>query len=119
MNQLIVHTGVYTQHDRLEVIGSVIMTPAEMSNLGRSLRPNDDIHIGDTMRQVFTNSDHVLNGIRLSIKYGSLLPDEVLIMYTAPGSMKVKIITIDKDGMLSDNPEGFFTQIENDLLQLF
>lgn len=73
---------------------------------------------------VETHSDHVLNGIRLSVRNTSIKPEEVAIHFfnTRPRSADdpahVVSPLMDKSGNLSDWPGGFFDQAENDLTQL-
>lgn len=67
-----------------------------------------------------THSDHVLNGIRLAVKKGTLTPEEAQIHYFNPRDSGVQVISpiIRKNGSLDQWPTGFFDQIEKDLDQL-
>lgn len=75
-------------------------------------------------RQVFveTHSDHVINGIRLAMKYGVAPKDATLFNYfnrLIDGSRSgITQIAADEKGALEDWPEGFFDQIERDLSRL-
>ena len=75
-------------------------------------------------RQIFveTHSDHVINGIRLAIKYGVTPNDSALFNYfhSLNGTSRSSItqIAADDTGALEDWPEGFFDQIERDLSRL-
>jgi predicted ATPase len=61
---------------------------------------------------VETHSDHVLNGVRLSVKNGLLEPDDVVLDYFSHGETGVEIINpvVDSDGMVSQWPAGFFDE---------
>jgi predicted ATPase len=75
-------------------------------------------------RQVFleTHSDHVINGIRLAVKYGAIAAGNVFVnSVSRPESgstSKIQQIRISEDGRLNEWPEGFFDQIESDLSKL-
>jgi predicted ATPase len=80
--------------------------------------------VASTGRQIFveTHSDHVVNGIRLAVRYG-LVPAECVRIYFFHNSLsaeqsKVSKIEIDSRGGLSSWPPGFFDQIEQDLARL-
>ncbi|MCK9897287.1 DUF3696 domain-containing protein [Frankia sp. AgB32] len=65
-----------------------------------------------------THSDHVLNGLRISVKDGVLQPTEVALHYfhrTATGSISSTRPMIGPDGMLSDWPSGFFDEWDRTL----
>ena len=80
--------------------------------------------IAATGRQIFieTHSDHVINGIRLAVKYGGISENNVKInnfRYDRQNAMtSVAQISVDKFGRLSKWPSGFFDQIETDLAKL-
>jgi predicted ATPase len=67
---------------------------------------------------VETHSDHVLNGIRRSVKAGVLSPEEVLVHFfrerDAEGEQVVSP-TIDREGNIDAWPEGFFDQFDKDM----
>lgn len=71
---------------------------------------------------VETHSDHVLNGIRLTVKEGLAAPAEVALYHSKwePGgkSPSLTLLTIKQDGRLSSWPEGFFDEIERSLDRL-
>lgn len=75
-------------------------------------------------RQVFveTHSDHVINGMRLAIKYGVTPYDSALFNYfhslNDSSRSDITQIAADDTGALEDWPEGFFDQIERDLSRL-
>ena len=85
--------------------------------------------------QVFieTHSDHVINGIRVAVKKGVLKPDDVNIAFferkehdtTNEGGKvtreifsTVRSIKIDKNGSLSEYPEDFMDEWNNQLMRL-
>ena len=67
-------------------------------------------------------SEHVLNGIRLAIKEGSLLPEEAVgyfFKYSFPSEMStVQPVFFDKHGACDCWPEGFFDESEKSLMEL-
>ena len=69
---------------------------------------------------VETHSDHVLNGIRLSVKEKTLVPEEVALnfMTTADGVVKVLNPNILPSGAVDVWPHGFFDEYENVSLEL-
>ena len=70
-------------------------------------------------QQVFveTHSDHLLSGIRLAVRDGLLQPDDVALHFVGQDGVagQVTTLAVDKNGAVSDWPEGFFDQAENDL----
>jgi predicted ATPase len=70
-----------------------------------------------------THSDHVLNGIRLTLRDGAIAPENMAIHFfasptadaTAP---RVTSVSTDRKGNLSNWSEGFFDQIDKDLANL-
>jgi len=68
---------------------------------------------------VETHSDHVLNGIRLSVKRKQVEPEDVQLHYftrhLASGDCTVESPAILPNGELSNWPEGFFDQWERSL----
>lgn len=65
-----------------------------------------------------THSDHVLNGVRIAVKDGSLDPTRVALHYfhrTDSGEVSVAHPTVGADGMLSDWPDGFFDEWDRSL----
>lgn len=61
---------------------------------------------------VETHSDHVLNGVRLSVKQGLLKPDDVVLDYFSRNPTGIEIINpvVDSGGMVSQWPPGFFDE---------
>ncbi len=69
---------------------------------------------------VETHSDHLMNGLRVAVKEGELLPGNVQFLYLsrAEGHSIVESPTLDADGRLSFWPEGFFDESEKALAAL-
>lgn len=69
--------------------------------------------------QIFveTHSDHLLNGIRLAVRDSLVKPDDVALHFFGQGGKagQVTTLALDRNGAVSDWPEGFFDQAENDL----
>ena len=69
---------------------------------------------------VETHSDHVLNGVRLAVK-GNLIPaKDVSLQFFLKKDDKATVISpkMDERGAISDWPQGFFDQLEMDLMEL-
>lgn len=65
-----------------------------------------------------THSDHVLNGIRRSVKAGRLEAEQVAIHFFRPRSDKAAQVLspqLDGEGNIDTWPEGFFDQFDNDM----
>lgn len=70
---------------------------------------------------VETHSDHILNGVRLTVKRGQLSADDVRLHYfqrMADGIIDIVSPAIGPDGMLSQWPPGFFDEWDRSLDQL-
>lgn len=69
-----------------------------------------------------THSDHVLNGIRLAVHDRKTDPANVALYHSKwePGgkSPSLALLSVGRDGRLSEWPEGFFDEIERSLDQL-
>jgi hypothetical protein len=125
MNKVILHIGDYyiienragTLGVDLEVAGNICLSPKSMSAVGNNLRPHDGEWelLGD--RHVFTNNDHVLNGLRLALRQGYLLAEQVQVFFHESNAPVVEI-KFSQQGRSSNWPEGFMDQIENDLAKL-
>ena len=64
-----------------------------------------------------THSDHVLNGVRRSVKAGILTPEQVAIHFFRPRAddrPSVLTPTIDEFGSIDEWPDGFFDQYDKD-----
>jgi predicted ATPase len=65
-----------------------------------------------------THSDHVLNGIRRSVKAALLMPEQVAIHFFRPrsrGEAQVLSPQLDSSGNIDTWPEGFFDQFDKDM----
>jgi predicted ATPase len=94
------------------------------------LHPEAQLTIGDLLARTAasgvqvimeTHSDHVLNGIRLSIKRQVLEASSARFHFfrrNEEGAAEVQTPIVGSDGMLSDWPAGFFTQWDNTLIDL-
>ncbi|RUS96987.1 hypothetical protein DSM106972_085370 [Dulcicalothrix desertica PCC 7102] len=71
-----------------------------------------------------THSDHILNGIRLSVHGGLIKPDDVQLNYFQRRETKDKVVTevispsIDRNGRIDRWPDGFFDELEKNLVVL-
>lgn len=74
---------------------------------------------------VETHSDHVLNGIRLSVKNGHIGPENVKLYYFSKSLQNGTMLRcieepkVKKDGRLSFWPEGFFDEWDKAIDELF
>ena len=67
---------------------------------------------------VETHSDHILNGVRRSVKAGGVSADDVAIHFFRPraeGESQVISPQIDQFGGIDAWPEGFFDQFDKDM----
>ena len=65
-----------------------------------------------------THSDHVLNGVRRSVKAGLIPAEEVMIHFfraRTPELPQVLSPTLDSSGSIDDWPDGFFDQFDKDM----
>ena len=69
---------------------------------------------------VETHSDHILNGMRISVKTGIIQPELCAFLFfdRSNGATTVDNIKIDQHGRIEDWPEGFFDEWDNSLLKL-
>jgi predicted ATPase len=70
-----------------------------------------------------THSDHIINGIRVFTKHNPSFAGKGIINSISKddkkGQPKVTTIKLDKHGRFDSIEEGFFDQIQNDLMELF
>lgn len=93
----------------------VHLHPAGQAQMGQFLA-----EVADAGIQVIveTHSDHVLNGIRRSVKAGQISPDQVAIHFFRPraeGIAQVISPQLDKSGNVDNWPDGFFDQFDKDM----
>lgn len=74
---------------------------------------------------VETHSDHILNGIRLTVHGGKIDPDDVQLHYfqrieEARGEAKIEVISprMDRNGRIDRWPDGFFDEWKKSLAKL-
>jgi predicted ATPase len=69
-----------------------------------------------------THSDHIVNGIRLAIKFGWIRAEDVIFHFfrrsVENGSTSIVSVETDDSGALTEWPVGFLDQIANDLSML-
>lgn len=70
-----------------------------------------------------THSDHLINGIRLSVKNQEIEPEDVAIQFfsenqTQGNLHKAEFIGIDSDGCMESWPKGFFDEWEKALKEI-
>ena len=106
--------------------GSLVL----LENPEAHLHPRGQVKIGGLMALaaksgiqvlVETHSDHILNGIRLSIHSGALSPTDVSLNYlerreyNSGSRVVINSPQVDKNGRLDHWPEGFFDEWEKTL----
>ena len=91
------------------------------------LHPAGQAHMGQLLAEaahagiqtiVETHSDHVLNGIRRSVKSERIFPEEVAIHFfrqRTPDASQVLSPILDSSGNIDVWPEGFFDQFDKDM----
>lgn len=69
---------------------------------------------------VETHSDHFMDGVRIAVREKMLLPDHVSFHYFSRHDNRASVTTpeIDANGRLSEWPEGFFDQHDENLSRL-
>ena len=79
--------------------------------------------VGAAGIQVFieSHSDHILNGLRLSVLEKIIAADEISIIYFSRENetLQIKNIIVEQDGRIETWPDGFFDQTERDFERLF
>ncbi len=93
--------------------------PSGQSQIGRFLA---EVASKGTQVLVETHSDHVLNGIRRAVRDGLLPPDQLAIHFLSrtEGQSAPALLTprIDRRGRIEQWPDGFFDQLDRDLMEL-
>lgn len=93
----------------------VHLHPAGQALMGRFLA---DVARAGVQVMVESHSDHVLNGIRRSVKTGRLKPEQVAIHFFRPrssGAAQVVRPLLDNTGNIDSWPDGFFDQFDKDM----
>ncbi len=93
--------------------------PASQSEMGKFLARTAATGVQVVIE---THSDHILNGIRLSVRRGELSAENISIQFfkynDEANNHEVFTPKIDADGRIDSWPDGFFDQIERDLMEL-
>ena len=94
------------------------------------LHPDGQLAMGELIARVAaigvqviveTHSDHVLNGIRLAVKRKLIDSGSVAFRFfqrNESGASEVSSPSCDENGLLSEWPQGFFTQWDDALMEL-
>ncbi|MBD0417152.1 AAA family ATPase [Oryzicola mucosus] len=92
--------------------------PSAQSQMGRILAT---LASAGVQIVIETHSDHLLNGVRLAVRDGALLPEDLRIhFFQGPNGKEHGVTTpgIGTGGEIYEWPEGFFDQGEKDLSRL-
>ena len=104
-----------------------------LENPEAHLHPKGQFQLGELMARaascgiqivVESHSDHVLNGIRIAVRQGILLPEQLCLYYLERNpqidqiSSQVISPHVDKNGRIDQWPDGFFDEWEKSLEQL-
>lgn len=92
----------------------VHLHPAGQALMGQFLA---DVAQAGVQVVVETHSDHVLNGIRRSVKADRIKPEQIAIHFFRPRSDEIAQVTspsIDNSGNIDTWPDGFFDQFDKD-----
>ncbi len=93
----------------------VHLHPAGQALMGQFLA---DVARAGIQVVIETHSDHILNGIRRSVRAKRLTPEQVALHFFKPRSAKqAQVITpqMDPSGNIDVWPEGFFDQFDKDM----
>jgi predicted ATPase len=93
----------------------VHLHPAGQALMGQFLA---DVARAGVQVIVETHSDHVLNGIRRSVKAGRLTAEQAAIHFFRPRSSEAAQVlspVLDSSGNIDTWPEGFFDQFDKDM----
>jgi len=118
----------------LPIIVAILSSPPDslilIENPEAHLHPKGQAKMGELLALaascgvqivVETHSDHVLNGIRLTVYRGKLDPEKVQLHYFDRQKQRTEFITkvispqIDRNGRIDKWPEGFFDEWDNSL----
>lgn len=94
----------------------VHLHPAAQAQMGQFLA---DVAQAGVQVIIETHSDHILNGIRRSVKDGQLSSEQVAIHFFRPRSVnelaQVQSPILDSTGNIESWPDGFFDQFDKDM----
>lgn len=96
---MVLTQGVETGHEMM----------AKAINLAKSLK---DLDIN-----LFSNNDHILNGLRLALKAGDIEPDQLQVLFHRPEA-EPRWVLFDKNGTGDYWPQGFFDAWDDALSSL-
>lgn len=116
----------------LPILVACLSAPAEalllIENPEAHLHPQGQAKLGELLAMcaadgvqiiVESHSDHVLNGIRLAVKKGTLASNNVRLCYftrdVSSGDNYLELPSVLPDGQLTNWPDGFFDQWEKSL----
>jgi predicted ATPase len=119
----------------LPIVAACLAAPPDslllIENPEAHLHPQGQVAMGELLSLcaadgaqviVETHSDHILNGIRVSVKKRRIRPEDVQLHYftrnMTSGDSTVESPAILPDGQLTNWPEGFFDQWEKSLDEL-
>lgn len=119
----IIVAGLLAKPNQILIIDSpeAHLHPLGQSQMGRFL---SNVAAAGVQVIIETHSDHILNGVRLSVKDETITPDRTAIyFFSRPTEVDAEIsrVTapmIDIEGNLSEWPNGFFDQSDKDLAVL-
>ncbi|MCK4517426.1 DUF3696 domain-containing protein, partial [Candidatus Babeliales bacterium] len=115
----VIISGLLAKPKQILIIDSpeVHLHPLGQSQMGQFLAK---VAAAGVQVIIETHSDHVINGIRLSVKNKDILPEKVAIHFFNHQDTIPRAISplIDSQGNLSEWPEGFCDQSEKDYAQL-
>ncbi len=129
------HVGFGITHVLPIIIGCLVSLPGELivvENPETHLHPRAQVKIAHFLavvaasgRQVIveSHSDHILNGVRRAVASQTLGHDAALIHFFRPrdnreNEPQVEFLTLDAKGGIDHWPQGFFDQIDEDLMAL-
>jgi predicted ATPase len=111
----IIVAGLCADNGRTVILDSpeAHLHPRAQSRIGRFLA---QMSSSGVQMLVETHSDHVLNGVRIAVRDGLILPDQIAVyFFTGNPDARVIRLSIDKHGTINELPDGFFDQAERDL----
>lgn len=110
------HTTKQTPTQAPFVVGSLVGTQSYLSSLGRNLVK--DCSVPNGSRNVFTNCDQILNGLRISVMNNVCSADDVKIHFWLENADAPIVVEILPSGKINDWPRGFFDQTGDDLMEI-
>lgn len=113
----IIVAAVSAQTDELLLIENpeVHLHPAGQALMGQFLA---EVAASGVQVVVETHSDHLLNGIRRTVRRGVLAPEDAVLHFFRPrarGQEQVVTPSLDVKGNIDFWPEGFFDQFDKDM----